>query len=641
MWALLFAGFAAGGCEGPTGNQLQRYRVTSAIACVRVENCFFGSVHTAADGGAVYVGSSSCSVEILSTTFLSCHTDVATECYEDCGFFFCDEECYDYYPDGGACYLDCARISVDRCCGRLCRGWDGQFLLSDCRQSPNSVNYSSLFECAPSSSGDSTDIGGIFIADALSYSFSLLNFTSCYSNYCGSALYFYASSGSAVCSSLTCFASLGHSAVGNRRYNPIPTIDLSNFLNNSALSRSVLYGPYDGMSVVNCIFLFNVQECYIGQSLDSHLFSIVNCYFSGAVPSGWFISASGNTENVVVLSHLIWHLNTGQCPGAIPFSHAWAQSRRFDPTIHGAFMPTSKPLLSQPLFGSVIPVATHAFTATDALLWSEFGQFFSAGYTVSCEIANSARPSTSRRLEITLPFPLSPVVHQTIAWIASARLHGSSAAHPPLGLDRSAIRGSALIWKSPELHLSSQANSTDLFLRSPEWRPSIPPFDFISHPLKPSRLVATPWRNQFTSIFNSSNPSVAVGSVEESPLIATSDRMLTTAPILHDEFERSWSTTAAMPAEGWSISSPVLIGVIAGVAILALVIAAFIFVAHWRLRHKSTYSGSGNPTEAATESVHSLAQPFDCLTVVNILTITDLSVGGTLFDFDANEASLL
>jgi hypothetical protein len=309
MHMLLVARLAASACPGPLGNQVTAYRVTSDIACVLIENCFFALLHAGEDGGAVYVFSASCSVDIMSTTFLSCSTENSR--------------------DGGACYFDCDRISVDRCCARLCRGWRGQFLYSSCRSSANTVKSCSLFECAPSTSGNEADCGGIFIPDAAPYSLSILNFTACYSSSAGSALYFSVHLGSIVCSSLTCFGCLGQTAIWNYRYQPIPTIDFSNFFDNSGLSSSVLYGPYDGMKVMNCIFMFNAREFLIGDKLsDSELFSIVNCVFSGSVPSMWFISKSGNWENLVTQSHAILHLNTEYCPGHF-LSGTWIASRGF------------------------------------------------------------------------------------------------------------------------------------------------------------------------------------------------------------------------------------------------------------------------------------------------------------------------
>jgi hypothetical protein len=205
--------------------------------------------------------------------------------------------------------------------------FDGFFSLLDIGK-PNSVNFSSLFECAPTIAEDLADCGGIFIPDSAPYSLSILNFTASYSYSAGSALYFSGRAGAIVCSSLTCVGSLGETAIWNYRFQPIPTIDFSNFFNNSGLSISVLYGRYDGMKVMNCIFMSNAREFLIGESWNSQPFSIVNCVFSGSVPSTWFISKSGNSENTSTQSHAILHLNTEYCPGHFA-SEPWVASAGF------------------------------------------------------------------------------------------------------------------------------------------------------------------------------------------------------------------------------------------------------------------------------------------------------------------------
>jgi hypothetical protein len=75
MRVALLSCFAASVCKTTFENRVQAYRETSSMTCVCLANSFFGSLHIDGNGGAVYVNSASCWIEIVSTTFFYCYTD--------------------------------------------------------------------------------------------------------------------------------------------------------------------------------------------------------------------------------------------------------------------------------------------------------------------------------------------------------------------------------------------------------------------------------------------------------------------------------------------------------------------------------------------------------------------------------------
>jgi hypothetical protein len=190
--------------------------------------------------------------------------------------------------------------------------------------------------------------------------------------------------------------------------------------------------------------------------------------------------------------------------------------------------------------------------------------------------------------------------------------------------------------KSPDFGVTSPANATRLLPPSGEWTASAAALNSkIRHltaasfdPSVVLRGSALSWKSR---VFIVTSPGCTRN------LFLRSALFLTTAPPPVRDADLPLTTDSAAPADGRRLFSPAMIGVIVGVFVLALAIAALFFVARLRKARAYSYDCSGDTTEAATESVPSLAQAVELCTGVNMLSVTDIALDSLNFRFDGDE----
>jgi hypothetical protein len=176
-----------------------------------------------------------------------------------------------------------------------------------------------------------------------------------------------------------------------------------------------------------------------------------------------------------------------------------------------------------------------------------------------------------------------------------------------------------LLWQS-----LSFSHATNRFLKS--HRCSGSPSELDSKVHYPTRFDSSSGLTAQTAI-EEKTQILRRSTLKESATIAESDSMPTVTPDGNKESLAS--------ADENNVSLPTLIGVIAGLVILALAIAAGLFVIRLRRQPVSSYNVSENQTEAKTEFIHSPA--FDVFTGINILTATAMGTDSGMFTFDENE----
>jgi hypothetical protein len=99
--------------------------------------------------------------------------------------------------------------------------------------------------------------------------------------------------------------------------DPVPTVELSNFYNNSCSSYGLLAAYKGEFKVNHCIFSGNTEEFGLSGNSQSGTsrFIVTNCVFSGKLPSGTiYKSTVNNTVNMQTASFAYLYYATTLCP---------------------------------------------------------------------------------------------------------------------------------------------------------------------------------------------------------------------------------------------------------------------------------------------------------------------------------------
>jgi hypothetical protein len=193
---------------------------------------------------------------------------------------------------GALCTYDIP-IEISRCCFREDESDDYGNAIAFCGEEHRSTSDSTFLACRDRR-GQSC--GGIYSETHDGLSMTNLNFSDCVqstkADLCLGAVLFSVETMSpwsfAQCTVVRCSA--GSGLESRLMENIVPTVELTNFYNNSCNDDDgLLSGADGGFNVDRCIFSGNSRELFIYVlSSKNHYqkFSVTNCVFSGSLPAG-------------------------------------------------------------------------------------------------------------------------------------------------------------------------------------------------------------------------------------------------------------------------------------------------------------------------------------------------------------------
>jgi hypothetical protein len=281
--------------------QLTARFVQSGETCFHVVDSFFTAMSASADGGAIYF--TTAALIVSDSTFLE---TVAAR-------------------NGGAIEDQGDVLSVSRCCFRSTQAASsGMAVDSVSGNVEKSVGESSFVGCASSSA--TVGLGTVYFADDSQADLTNINFTGCSLPQAtdagfGAAVFLARSEASFSCTFCTVFACGGVSCVHSFVETSVPVVSYCNFYGNALSQRQtsgVVYARTVGLRIEACIFQGNTKEIYQFNVAKSK-FIVVDCVFSGNLPSGDFYDqATNNKFQTETASYTISVLATLYCPTASP-----------------------------------------------------------------------------------------------------------------------------------------------------------------------------------------------------------------------------------------------------------------------------------------------------------------------------------
>jgi hypothetical protein len=258
----------------------------------------------------------------------------------DSAFVQCSAE-----DNGGAIQeAGTASLRLVRCCIRETEAWSYGTAI-DLRGGTGDKSFSDTNFVATYEMDEDAE-GTIYTNIACSCTFLNLNFTECRldsgNDGFGTAFRFNAANGYWTFSFATVLANNGRNCIDDG-ISAMGLVDSCNFYGNElSSSYGALYARSSGMNVTNCIFNGNTRD--IGRSGSTAKFNVVDCIFSGALPSSAYLNfVSGNVGTTVTASLFQPHFGTYYCP-------AYAGTPRASPTPDSTLSP---PVSGSPSASSV------------------------------------------------------------------------------------------------------------------------------------------------------------------------------------------------------------------------------------------------------------------------------------------------